>query len=602
MGKPDRIHFACPECGSRVRAPVELAGRRAKCVKCGTKVRVPARNGPEQTQLDAERAESQAPEIAESFPPGATVAEPLSLDDPAPESTPTVAKDKSTRHRCDSCGIDDDVFLECAPLVVESRILGCGVVAPAICARCARRRMTQWMPLVCASLAFVSILLGIWAMALFATGRIPGGLVIGGLAAIVALPFVLMLIRYLNYRKMESRSPEELIGRAIAKKVEKRISPTFFSDLQERLERSRSEALARLFPIGRIPSKEARRAAVDGVRHLNEIVDAAMKLQHMKNMTLQLWPGPKGKRMAAEIPDSVNISTFGVPGEPIPFRLRGLDDWLNFLTVNLGYMSRTDVSAYLVKVKLLDAVLFDLTPFFILQSQHTEPRVREGAATVLGRVTEQLAILIAKSELPPVISAVLPKLKQSIISVLVALDVLEQDAAEPVRGVSAKYAGKIRQHSNQTECGSKGPALKPARGLFAGFSDEEKRDLSTRNVLMLEAEKSKRQGGNVQVLGERHGLVERLSDEELNRLIEIRKLMMKGDATKGAEAISQYKQVATLAPWDDICLMSIGVEYANAGNFGEAIRWLEKALALNPSNARIRNNLEGVKDAARSER
>jgi hypothetical protein len=44
MRRPDRIHFACPECNTPVRAPLEYAGKSAKCKGCGKKVRVPLRD------------------------------------------------------------------------------------------------------------------------------------------------------------------------------------------------------------------------------------------------------------------------------------------------------------------------------------------------------------------------------------------------------------------------------------------------------------------------------------------------------------------------------------------------------------------------------
>ena len=69
--------------------------------------------------------------------------------------------------------------------------------------------------------------------------------------------------------------------------------------------------------------------------------------------------------------------------------------------------------------------------------------------------------------------------------------------------------------------------------------------------------------------------------------------------TSGEKAIALYKKIATLAPWDEICLMTIGVEYANTGDYNEAIKWLKKALAVNPKNGRVRSNLEGVMAAAK---
>ena len=119
----------------------------------------------------------------------------------------------------------------------------------------------------------------------------------------------------------------------------------------------------------------------------------------------------------------------------------------------------------------------------------------------------------------------------------------------------------------------------------------------------LKTEKTRRQG-DIKVINitRFRDLAARLSDQELERLVKIRQLTAKGDATRGSQAIGFYKRVAKLAPWDEICLMSIGVEYAQAGNFNEGIRWLKKAYALNPSNTRVPSNLEKVQAAARSRR
>ena len=91
----------------------------------------------------------------------------------------------------------------------------------------------------------------------------------------------------------------------------------------------------------------------------------------------------------------------------------------------------------------------------------------------------------------------------------------------------------------------------------------------------------------------------RLSDAELDRLIEAQRLMRKADSTSGPQAISLYKQAAKLTPWDEVYLMSIGVEYAQAGDYRKGGQRLEEALALNPDNQRVRKNLNAVKQAAR---
>ena len=71
MGRPDKIHFTCPQCGTAVRAPLELGGKRAKCKKCNTKVLVPF------PTVDP---------TAAPLPLEESVPEPLELDDHEPGS------------------------------------------------------------------------------------------------------------------------------------------------------------------------------------------------------------------------------------------------------------------------------------------------------------------------------------------------------------------------------------------------------------------------------------------------------------------------------------------------------------------------------------
>ena len=136
--------------------------------------------------------------------------------------------------------------------------------------------------------------------------------------------------------------------------------------------------------------------------------------------------------------------------------------------------------------------------------------------------------------------------------------------------------------------------------LFLGFTNSDKRRMLDWNMVVLLAEKERRRGTLTVIdLTRADSLTQRLSDAELDRLIKIRRLFSRADATSGTEAIALYKQVAALAPWDEICLMTIGVEYAQMRRFDQAMPWLEKAFALNPENTRVRSNLENIAAAAR---
>jgi tetratricopeptide (TPR) repeat protein len=138
--------------------------------------------------------------------------------------------------------------------------------------------------------------------------------------------------------------------------------------------------------------------------------------------------------------------------------------------------------------------------------------------------------------------------------------------------------------------------------LLQGFSESEKRQLLEIDHPRLHAEQRRREGKlkTIDMDATQDRLIKRLTDEELAQLVHIRELMRKADATSGTAAIQLYRQVLKLAPWDEISMMSIGVEYANARDFGKAIRWLEKAAKANPGNVRVKRNLEGVRAAAQS--
>lgn len=132
-------------------------------------------------------------------------------------------------------------------------------------------------------------------------------------------------------------------------------------------------------------------------------------------------------------------------------------------------------------------------------------------------------------------------------------------------------------------------------GPFSRFSDDEKRALLELDEAYLRVECQRRFGGGgifIAEMTEARFLVLRLSDGELNQLVEICRLKKKTRATSGPKAIALCRQVAHLAPWDENCLTSIGSECARACDSAKAVRWFERALALNPANDSARANLE----------
>jgi len=68
--KADTIHFACPECGTKVRAPVMYAGKRAKCKQCGTKIPVPLHASNAQKDPLPETLQPTEPTTDNSTPKG----------------------------------------------------------------------------------------------------------------------------------------------------------------------------------------------------------------------------------------------------------------------------------------------------------------------------------------------------------------------------------------------------------------------------------------------------------------------------------------------------------------------------------------------------
>ncbi len=50
------------------------------------------------------------------------------------------------------------------------------------------------------------------------------------------------------------------------------------------------------------------------------------------------------------------------------------------------------------------------------------------------------------------------------------------------------------------------------------------------------------------------------------------------------EAGVNYKKAAEINPYNDLALMSYGVCFARKGNLQEGIKWVEKAVQVNPRN------------------
>ena len=152
--------------------------------------------------------------------------------------------------------------------------------------------------------------------------------------------------------------------------------------------------------------------------------------------------------------------------------------------------------------------------------------------------------------------------------------------------------------------------------LFGSFSDDVKRKMSEWNLKALEFEKDRRRNQQLvsdEELRERlaqfvpaeeldavgvefYRQMQQLSDDELEQLIEIRKLYL-SSSPYASGRIDIYKNISKLAPWDETCLFKIVSEYEQLEEPLNVCDWLAKAALVNPSNASTRSKLEIVSAA-----
>lgn len=90
-------------------------------------------------------------------------------------------------------------------------------------------------------------------------------------------------------------------------------------------------------------------------------------------------------------------------------------------------------------------------------------------------------------------------------------------------------------------------------------------------------------------------LLRKLTVAELERLKESVEFAKKADQAGGSSATEYYRKAAETNPYNSIAVMSYGVSLAEAGNLREGIKWVEKARAVDPSNERIRRNLNAMR-------
>jgi tetratricopeptide (TPR) repeat protein len=94
-------------------------------------------------------------------------------------------------------------------------------------------------------------------------------------------------------------------------------------------------------------------------------------------------------------------------------------------------------------------------------------------------------------------------------------------------------------------------------------------------------------------------LLRKLEIPDLENLLEAVQSFIKADepVARGdlAEAARMYRKVIDINPYHDLALMSYGTCLARQGNLREGVKWVEKAVKVNPNNERAKRNLQAMK-------
>jgi len=142
------------------------------------------------------------------------------------------------------------------------------------------------------------------------------------------------------------------------------------------------------------------------------------------------------------------------------------------------------------------------------------------------------------------------------------------------------------------------PAIE-AQSFLGSLSPDEKVRVSNLNPLIYHTviiEKKGEQAPAIVMEDEAAlTLLRKLRVDELEQLSASVKAAQEGDRAADSMAASCYKRACEINPYNDIALMSYGCALANQGNLREGIKWVEKAVKVNPKNDRARRNLQGMK-------
>ena len=89
-------------------------------------------------------------------------------------------------------------------------------------------------------------------------------------------------------------------------------------------------------------------------------------------------------------------------------------------------------------------------------------------------------------------------------------------------------------------------------------------------------------------------LLRKLEVSDIEKLLEAGKFMIEADKAiqqrNLAEAARLFRKAVDFNPYHDLALMSYGTTIGMQGNLREGIKWVEKAIQVNPKNERAKRN------------
>ena len=144
-----------------------------------------------------------------------------------------------------------------------------------------------------------------------------------------------------------------------------------------------------------------------------------------------------------------------------------------------------------------------------------------------------------------------------------------------------------------------------ADGFLGALKQSERSSVSNLNPIIYQTIVLQKKGEKAPTLlstdGGDFSLLKELSVTEIETLSKSVQCGQRGDqaAKEGnlAEAMQHYRDAFELNPYNDLALMSYGVALAHQGQLREGITWVQKAVKVNPSSERAKQNLKAMKAA-----